>query len=288
MSQDTTQNSFVLDANTFAKLHPKEFYRKFLSNHIRPDGRLLKKFRNTLINLNSISSAEGSCVLKMGKTSVVCGIKAEVAEPRVDDPKKGYIVPNIDLSPMCSSNFKPGPPGELAQSISERINKLFEECQIVDLDKLCISEKNAVWVLYIDVICISYDGNIFDAALFSIISALSSLRLPEVTFIEEEGKVEASEEKTIPLELISTPLSATFVLFDRQFILADPTDEEENLANTTLTIIYNEDKKLCGISKLGGVTLSKSQMQECMKDAIERTDNLRNILKENLNKTFEE
>jgi len=27
----------------------------------------------------------------MGKTSVVCGIKAEVAEPRVDDPKKGYI-----------------------------------------------------------------------------------------------------------------------------------------------------------------------------------------------------
>ena len=41
--------------------------------------------------IDSIKSAEGSCVLKMGKTSVVCGIKAEVAEPRVDDPKKGYI-----------------------------------------------------------------------------------------------------------------------------------------------------------------------------------------------------
>ncbi|OUM69624.1 hypothetical protein PIROE2DRAFT_2494, partial [Piromyces sp. E2] len=87
-------------------------------------------------------------------------------------------------------------------------------CKIIDLDKLCISEKNAVWVLYIDVVCISYDGNIFDAALFSIISALKNLKLPEVTFIEEEGKVEATEEKTISLELLSIPLSATYVVFD--------------------------------------------------------------------------
>ena len=50
----------------------------------------IMKFWNLFL-IDSIKSAEGSCVLKMGKTSVVCGIKAEVAEPRVDDPRKGYI-----------------------------------------------------------------------------------------------------------------------------------------------------------------------------------------------------
>ncbi|ORX55399.1 exosome component 8-like protein [Piromyces finnis] len=282
MNEVSNKDSFVLDANTFAKLHPKEFYRKFLTNNIRPDGRLLKKFRKTSINLNSLKSAEGSCVLKMGKTSVVCGIKAEVAEPRVDDPRKGYIVPNVELSPICSSIFKPGPPGELAQSISERIDKLFKQCKIIDLDKLCISEKNAVWVLYIDVICLSYDGNIFDAALYSIISALKSLKLPEVTFIEEEGKAEASKEKTISLELLSIPLSATYVVFDDKYVLADPNEEEENLSSTSITFIYNEEHKLCGISKLGGIPLSSELIQDCMSSAIERTDSLRELLESTL------
>jgi len=44
------------------------------------------------------------------------------------------------------------------------------------------------------------------------------VKLPEVTFIEEEGKVEATKEKTISLELLSTPLSATYVVFDEYVI----------------------------------------------------------------------
>jgi len=40
------------------------------------------------------------------------------------------------------------------------------------------------------------------------------VKLPEVNYIEEEGKVEATEERTISIELLSIPLSATYVVFD--------------------------------------------------------------------------
>lgn len=32
------------------------------------------------------------------------------------------IVPNIDLPALCSSKFKPGPPSDEAQILSERLN----------------------------------------------------------------------------------------------------------------------------------------------------------------------
>ena len=30
-----------------------------------------------------------------------------------------HLVPNVDLPPLCSSRFRPGPPGEQAQVLSQ-------------------------------------------------------------------------------------------------------------------------------------------------------------------------
>ena len=38
-----------------------------------------------------------------------------------------FIVPNVDLSPICSPRFKPGPPSEQAQVLSENLNKLLKK-----------------------------------------------------------------------------------------------------------------------------------------------------------------
>jgi len=35
-------------------------------------------------------------------------------------------------------------------------------------------ESKAVWTLFADVICLNYDGNVFDAALLAIIAALKN------------------------------------------------------------------------------------------------------------------
>ena len=98
-----------------------------------------------LINVGSISTANGSALVRMGNTTIVCGVKAEISEPELDRDGDGFfgilsslsqspsspiqkpfvlitcIVPNLDLPAMCSPKFKPGPPAEEAQVLSDRL-----------------------------------------------------------------------------------------------------------------------------------------------------------------------
>lgn len=37
-------------------------------------------------------------------------------------------MPNVDLPPLCSSRFRPGPPGEQAQAASQFIADVIERC----------------------------------------------------------------------------------------------------------------------------------------------------------------
>lgn len=58
------------------KIDPQKYYRDVLAHEIRPDGRSLNEFRPMSINVKSLSNADGSAIVKIGNTTVVCGIKA--------------------------------------------------------------------------------------------------------------------------------------------------------------------------------------------------------------------
>lgn len=156
----------------FKTVEPLEYYRRFLKENCRPDGRELGEFRTTTVNIGSISTADGSALVKLGNTTVICGVKAEFAAPPTDAPDKGYVVPNVDLPPLCSSRFRSGPPGEEAQVASQFIADVIENSQIIQKEDLCISPGKLAWVLYCDLICLDYDGNILDACTFALLAAL--------------------------------------------------------------------------------------------------------------------
>lgn len=78
-------------------MEPLEYYRRFLKENCRPDGRELGEFRTTTVNIGSISTADGSALVKLGNTTVICGIKAEFAAPPTDAPDKGYVDFGLDL-----------------------------------------------------------------------------------------------------------------------------------------------------------------------------------------------
>lgn len=44
-----------------------------------------------LLLLGSISTADGSSIVRLGDTTVVCGVKAEIAEPDLDAPEDGFL-----------------------------------------------------------------------------------------------------------------------------------------------------------------------------------------------------
>lgn len=85
-------------------------------------------------------------------------------------------VPNIDLPALSSPRFKPGPPVDQAQALSARLASLLQTSQTVPLASLCIEPGRAAWVLYVDVVCINYDGNVWDAVVLGVMSALRNSR----------------------------------------------------------------------------------------------------------------
>ncbi|KAF8257818.1 ribosomal protein S5 domain 2-type protein [Lactarius quietus] len=87
-------------------------------------------------------------------------------------------VPNIDLPALCAPRFKPGPPSEEAQVLSDRLASTINAAGVLPLSALCIHPERAAWVLYIDATCINYDGNAFDAALIAMIAALKNSAIP--------------------------------------------------------------------------------------------------------------
>ena len=60
-----------LDAQAFRRLYPELYLQRFLDDGIRPDGRTLGRARSCTIGLGTITSVDGSALVKQGNTTVV-------------------------------------------------------------------------------------------------------------------------------------------------------------------------------------------------------------------------
>lgn len=95
-----------------------------------------------------------------------------MTQPTVIEPEKGYLVPNIDLTPLCTPKFRPGMTNDEAQVFSAIVDDLIKNSNWIDPKQLCISKEKLVWILYCDVSCIDFDGGILDASVVAICAAL--------------------------------------------------------------------------------------------------------------------
>uniref|UniRef100_A0A2K6NR41 Exosome complex component RRP43 n=1 Tax=Rhinopithecus roxellana TaxID=61622 RepID=A0A2K6NR41_RHIRO len=256
----------------FKTVEPLEYYRRFLKENCRPDGRELGEFRTTTVNIGSISTADGSALVKLGNTTVI--------SPPTDAPDKGYVVTNVDLPPQCSWRFRSGPPGEEALVASQFIADVIENSQIIQKEDLCISPGKLAWVLYCDLICLDYDGNILDACTFALLAALKNVQLPEVTINEETALAEGNLKKKSYLNIRTHPVATSFAVFDDTLLIVDPTGEEEHLATGTLTIVMDEDGKLGCLHKPGGSGLTGAKLQDCMSRAVTRHKEVKKLMDE--------
>ncbi|NWW25644.1 EXOS8 protein, partial [Falcunculus frontatus] len=263
-------------------VEPLEYYRRFLKENCRPDGRELGEFRTTTVNIGkclcSITTADGSALVKLGNTTVICGVKAEVAAPAADSANKGYIVPNVELPSLCAERFRSGPPGEEAQAASQFIADVIENSQMIVKEDLCIANGKLAWVLYCDIICLDYDGNLLDASVFALLAALKNVQLPSVTINEETGLSEVNLKQRNPLIIRKHPVATSFAVFDDTLLIVDPTAEEEDLATGTVTIVTDEEGRLCSVHKPGGSPLTGAKLQDCITRAITRHKEVKKLI----------
>ncbi|KAJ1969207.1 hypothetical protein IWQ62_000772 [Dispira parvispora] len=273
----------ALSAAAFERIAPAEYYKRFIAKNVRPDGRNLKATRDFSLQVGSVSTTHGSAVVRWGETMVVCGVKGEVAEPKVNTPNQGYLVPNVELSPMCSPQFRPGPPGELPQVLSQRLDQILQRGGIVPLEQLCIQEKLAVWCLYIDITCLAYDGNVLDATILAMMAALQSTLLPRATLDEETAIVTADPNDLVPLRVERVVLSASFAVFADRVVVTDPNAKEETVSDSRISLAMDSEDNLCQMWSFGKTALPmRTILKQCFKSAHSSLQKQRALLNQSL------
>ncbi|CAH1796394.1 unnamed protein product, partial [Owenia fusiformis] len=264
-------------ATDFKITQPVEFYRKFLEKDVRPDGRELGETRPTILNIGSVSTANGSALVKQGNSAVICGIKAELCKPKTESPHEGFIIPNIDLPALCSPRFKPGPPCDQAQVYSQLVADVIQNSKCVNPEDLYNKEVDMSWVLYCDMMCLDYDGNILDACILALMAALKSCKLPTLV-LDDDGRLEVDTGKLVPLQVHTYPVATTFAIFDDRILFVDPNSEEESIATGQITIVTTEDEQICLLHKPGGSAISDDKMQDALTRSLIRSREARTLI----------
>lgn len=160
----SSQPTLSFPPATFAKLSPHPYLLAHLKpsstsqSSIRTNGRTPTESRIPHVNTTSLTHAEGSAVVRVGDTTVVCGVRGEILAAsdipnhRIStdlgtEKKNGdneakeldLLVPNIELATGCSPSFLPGqPPSTLAQSLSTRVYSLLHSSHLIDSEQLRI------------------------------------------------------------------------------------------------------------------------------------------------------
>ncbi|KAI0162185.1 exosome complex exonuclease RRP43 [Xylariaceae sp. FL1272] len=237
------------------------------------------------------------------------------------------LVPNIELATGCAPEFLPGvPPTTLAQTLSTRVYSLLHSSGILHVEDLRIynqieastettddddmqdadadvptKEVKAYWVLYIDLLFVSLDGNPFDAAWAAVLAALRQTKLPHAYWDADREMVLCSRKTSpTPLSVSGLPVACSAAIFTAReklkqiqsrkaggdigdfWILVDPDRFEESLCDEVVTVVVDRseggESKILGLSKSGGTIVGPDIIKRFVKVADDRWQALKTVL----------
>lgn len=236
----------------------------------RTDGRNLLEYRKVEIKTGYIGKAEGSALVKLGDTKVIAGVKIDIGTPFPDTPDMGVQIVNAELIPVASAVFEPGPPGEEDIELARVIDRGLRSAEAVDMSQLAIIPGSRVWTIFIDIYPLDHDGNLIDASGLAAMSALLDTKMPVAEVVD--GNITLSENKR-PLPISTRVVYVTLAKIG-EYIVVDPTFEEELVADARLTFAVNEDRNICGIQKGGSGSFKVKEVLEAEKIALEVAEGL--------------
>jgi exosome complex component RRP42 len=231
----------------------------------RADGRSFDEYRDIILETGSVRKADGSALVKLGNTQVMVGVKIQPGEPFSDTPNKGVIITNAELVPLASPSFEPGPPNEVGIELARVVDRGVRESGAIDLEALCITPAEKVWIVFIDVHVLDDCGNLMDASSLGAIAALMTAKVPAAQYGLGED---------YPLPVKDVPVATTAVEFG-DAVIFDPDTDEESVADTKLTVITTADGSVCGMQKSGPGLISQDHIYRIVDIACERAKEIR-------------
>jgi len=271
----------------------RDYIEKLAAEGKRADGRKFNEFRNIEIETGIVKKAEGSAKVKIGNTQVIAGIKMDVGEPYPDTPNEGVMSTAAEMIPMASPDFEAGPPRENAIELSRVVDRGIRESKVVEFEKLCIVPEEAIWIAFIDIHILDYDGNLFDAASLAALAALHTAKVPiermkPVIEKLQEKYPEAKEylnnhPEDYPIPMLDPPISCTSVKFNGA-IVADPSLDEEEIAEARLTVATDQKGDIRAMQKGLNGNFTVDEIKKVIKDSIDNGKKIREQLYKSVGK----
>lgn len=229
------------------------------SSSIRIDGRQKDEYRP----LKVCFGLDDSCLVTLGNTKVISHITSLVAEPRLTRPSEGLINVRVDAS-------------DEHVELSRLLHKMVKDC--VDLEALCIIGGEKVWSVTIDVAIVNNEGNSIEAASFSVLSALSHYKRPDVSVAGGSVTVHPIDRTAAQRFVINhLPFLMKFVFFKNQASpYSDPIEEEEKSCEGYLIVGSNNKAEITCLHISGLVT--KAQILKQCDFAVRRSRDLNKLL----------
>jgi exosome complex component RRP42 len=201
------------------------------------------------IEPNIIGRAEGSARVRIGDTEVIVGVKMAPGEPYPDTPNSGVMTTSAELSPLASPTFESGPPRAESIELARVVDRGIRETDTIDLEKLCVTPGEKIWMSFIDIQIIDYDGNLMDASSLAAMAALLSAKVPAAKFKLGED---------YPLPINHYPVTCTAMKLGKAIVF-DPSLIEDKVGGPRLTVSHDENGDIRAMQKglHGGFTLDE-------------------------------
>ena len=241
---------------------------KLIAEGKRLDGRKLDQVREIKVVTDVIESADGSARVKLGNTEVIAGVKIIPGTPFPDTPNIGVLTTGAELIPMAHPTFESGPPGEDAIELARVVDRGIRESGMVDVEALCITPGEEVWMCFVDIYALDYDGNLFDAANLAAVCALKSATIPGEQYGKGENK---------PLPITCTPISITEAKVGNDLIV-DPNFDEEQISTARLTVTTDDNGNFRAMQKGGRGSITLDELSLCLDRAVEKGAEIRKII----------
>lgn len=163
-------------------LSPDEYLNRFLERGVRCDGRRPEVCRSFAFELNRLSSCGyGAVSVRAGSSSYIASCNPQIISTSFDRESNDAITNcrisvSLELPTICGFTGNPNHSSFVSSSVTECLN----DSRIINKDAFVtrLQDRELQWMIEINVVCLSYDGNPLDYTLIAAVASLYNTSLP--------------------------------------------------------------------------------------------------------------
>ncbi|KAK6746143.1 hypothetical protein RB195_012325 [Necator americanus] len=255
----------------------RKFILEGFAENQRLDGRTLSDFRQVKL---VVGAQCGTALCTIGETKVLCAVSASLTEPRSNRPNKGFVVVDVDMSPMGNPANEHNRLGERGLELTRLLELVLRDSRCIDVESLCVRAHKEVWKLRVDVRILDDDGGLLDCASVAAVAALHHFRRPNVTVQPHHTIIHSEyEQALVPLNIYHMPICVSFGFTKTgDYVVIDPTDKERQCLYGCLVIACNKRREVCALHQSTNLILSTGTIESCVMRAMQRVVDLSELV----------